>query len=125
LEGLTTGLNPLIFNDTGELIKAANFINAIKYHSKFMTAKANPRKKDGKLEYDDHPFYISNLGNLEFRGTGGDSTTATGMPVFLTRRLPKLENAIHANSPTLNNHKPDFVRYLNTQNPPFWLKYTN
>jgi hypothetical protein len=123
LEGFATeGNKTITFENIAEQIKTANFINVIKYHSKQMTALANPIK-DGKPKYAVHPFYIDNYGNLMFRGTGEDTTVATGIHRSF-KWLPGLSNAIEANSPTLNKYKEDFAKYLNKQEPPFWLKYT-
>ncbi|MDR2190880.1 MAG: hypothetical protein LBP53_07060 [Candidatus Peribacteria bacterium] len=85
LEGLTTTKNEAIpFTNIAELIKAANFINVIKYHSQHMTALAN-KQGNGTVKYDIHPFYVDTYGNLMFRGTGENTTVATGMHRILSR----------------------------------------
>ncbi|MDR0650023.1 MAG: hypothetical protein LBG59_01050 [Candidatus Peribacteria bacterium] len=123
LEGFVTEGNKIItFGNLAEQIKAANFINVIKYHAKQMTALANPIEH-GTPKYAIHPFYIDSYGNLMFRGTGENTTVATGIHRSFNR-LPGLNNAIEANSPTLNAHKEVFVSYLNKQEPPFWSRYT-
>jgi hypothetical protein len=122
LEGFVTeGNRAITFNNIAELIKAANFINVIKYHSESMVALAN-LTQDGTSTYAVHPFYIDGYGNLMFRGTGESTTVATGIHRSIAR-LPGLNNALAANSPTLNAHKEDFAAYLNKQNPPFWKRY--
>ena len=77
-------------------------------------SNGNPKHKD------EHPFYLDALKNLTFRGTGDDNTVmATGTPAPLNW-LPRFNNAIKDNSPTLDEHKSDLVTYLNTTTPPFW-----
>lgn len=121
LEGFTTTKQEEIpFANLAELIKAANLINAIKYHSTSMTALANI--ENGEQKHEVHPFYIDTYGNVMFRGTGENTTVATGIHSSINR-LPRLDNVMQKNSPTLDTHKYDLIRYLNSHNPPFRLRY--
>ncbi|MDR3169091.1 MAG: hypothetical protein LBU27_04990 [Candidatus Peribacteria bacterium] len=101
-----------------------NLINAIKYHSRLMTEK--PREPNQV----DHPFYVDTFGNVMFRGVGANTTVLNGAKgreaLFGFGLLGKAgtTNNMDKISATMNTRerKEDLIRYLNIQQPPFWVK---